>query len=78
MKDDAIYHLAQAKRSALIMSLDIDVGTGAQPKKWLAIILGPEIYTYGLCDLPPFEDYTTYRKRICYVNGPPGAASSHR
>jgi hypothetical protein len=71
MKDDAIYHLARAKRSALIMSLDIDVGTGTLPKKWPAVIKGPKKYTYGLCDLPPFEDYETYRKRICYVNEPP-------
>jgi hypothetical protein len=71
IKYDAMYHLAQAKQSALIMSLDTDVGTGTQPKKWLAIILGPELYTYGLCDLPPFEDYATYRGGICYVNEPP-------
>ena len=29
------------------------------------------LYAYGLCDLPPLEDYTTYRGRICYVNEPP-------
>jgi hypothetical protein len=69
MKDNAVYHLAQAKRSVLIMSLDIDVGTGALPEKWLAVNLGPERFAYGLCDLPPLEDKMT--KRICYVNEPP-------
>jgi hypothetical protein len=65
------FHLAQAKQSALIMSLDIDVGAGARPEKWPAVISGPVMYTYGPCDLPPFEDYTTYRGRICYVNEMP-------
>jgi hypothetical protein len=53
---DAVCHLAQAKQSALIMSLDTDVGTGTRPEKWPAIISGPMMYTYGPCDLPPFED----------------------
>jgi hypothetical protein len=69
MKENAIYHVAQAKRSALIVSFDIDVGTGAIPQKWPAVNKGPEIYTCGLCDLPPSEDIMT--KRICYVNEPP-------
>jgi hypothetical protein len=69
MKENAMYHLAQAKRSALIMSLDIDVGTGTLPKKWPAVSKRPERYTYGLCDLPPLEDIMT--QKICYANEPP-------
>jgi hypothetical protein len=69
IKDNAVFHRAQAKRSALIVSLDVDVGTGALPKKWPAIDQGPERFTCGLCDLPPLEDKMT--KRICYVNEPP-------
>jgi hypothetical protein len=66
-----VCHLAQAKQSALIMFLDTDVGTGARPEKWPAVISGPMMYTYGPCDLPPFEDYTTYGGRLCYVNESP-------
>jgi hypothetical protein len=36
MKDNAVFHRAQAKRSVLIMSLDVDVGTGTLPEKWPA------------------------------------------
>jgi hypothetical protein len=52
LKEDAIYHLAQAKRSALIMSLDIDVGTGRYPRNGL-------LSTKGLRDT--HTDYATYR-----------------
>jgi hypothetical protein len=69
MKDNAVFHRAQAERSALIMSLDVDVGTGTLPKKWPTIDQGPERFACGLCDLPPLEDKMT--KRICYVNEPP-------
>jgi hypothetical protein len=53
MKDKAVFHRAQAKRSALIMSLDADVVTGTLLEKWPAIDQGPERFAYGLCDLPP-------------------------
>jgi hypothetical protein len=69
MKDNAVFHRAQAERSALIMSLDVDVGTGTLPEKWPTIDQGPERFACGLCDLPPLEDKMT--KRICYVNEPP-------
>jgi hypothetical protein len=69
MKDNAVFHCAQAKRSASIMSLDIDVGTGTLPEKWPAIDQVSEKFTYGLCDLPPLEVKMT--TRICYANEPP-------
>jgi hypothetical protein len=68
IKHKAVFNLAQARRSALIMSLEVDVGTGELPKKWPTVNMGDEKFTFGLCDLPPLA-YT--KKRLCYVNQPP-------
>jgi hypothetical protein len=68
IKYKAVFNLAQAIRSALIMSLEVDVGAGELPKKWPTVNVGDEKFTFGLCNLPPMADA---RKRLCYVNQPP-------
>jgi hypothetical protein len=65
---EAVFNLAQARRSALIMSLEVDVGTGEFPKKWPTVHQGDEKFAFGLCDLPPLPDRI---KRIFYANKPP-------
>jgi hypothetical protein len=68
VEDKSVYNLAQARRSALVMSLEGDVGAGEPPERWPTMIMSNQKFTFGLCNLPSLAKVC---ENNCYVQASP-------
>jgi hypothetical protein len=53
VEDKQVWNMAQARRSTLIMALEVDVATEELPSRWPTIVVGHQMFTFGICNLPP-------------------------
>jgi hypothetical protein len=54
--DKQVWNVAAARRSSLIMALEVDVATEELPSRWPTIVIGHRMFAFGICNLPPLSN----------------------
>jgi hypothetical protein len=56
VEDKQVWNMAAARRSALIMALEVDVAAEELFSRWPTIVIGHQMFTFGICNLPPLSN----------------------